>query len=31
VDRGRGASVVDGLMADGLIERKGRLVHLAGE
>lgn len=31
VDAKRGANVIAGLVADGLIERRGRLVHLSGD
>ncbi len=30
MDRDRGAALIDGLVADGLVERRGRLVHLSG-
>jgi A/G-specific adenine glycosylase len=31
VDPGRGVTLVDGLVADGLVERRGRLVTLSGD
>jgi A/G-specific adenine glycosylase len=31
LDASRGAALIDGLVADGLIQRRGRLVHLRGD
>jgi predicted transcriptional regulator len=31
MDEQRGAALVAGLVADGLVERRGRLVHLSGD
>jgi A/G-specific adenine glycosylase len=31
VDATRGASLIEGLVADGLVERRGRVVHLSGD